>query len=275
MITTTIETITPEKAQEYLERNVRNRVINSRSVDSLVRDIKAGSFYLTHQGIAFYDDGTLADGQHRLTAIVLAGRPVQMMVTRYMPHDTKIAIDYGMKRGFEDSVDIEGGDDRPEFRSKKVTAAIRSMFRVGYNPQNVLTNHEIRTLLQGLEKEVGILYRASISRTHSPIAMVNAAALAAAVNGECESDLHSFFSVFALGDASKSGDCNIAAAYNWSKKLTEARLKHITIYREQVYRGTQNAIWQYIHGDAQKTIKIPKVERYPVYARIDSILKGE
>ena len=52
MITTTIETITPERAQAYLAQNVRNRVINSRSVDALVRDIKAGSFYLTHQGIA-------------------------------------------------------------------------------------------------------------------------------------------------------------------------------------------------------------------------------
>ena len=103
MITTTIETITPERAQAYLAQNVRNRVINSRSVDALVRDIKAGSFYLTHQGIAFYDDGTLADGQHRLTAIVLAGRPVQMMVTRCLPHDTKIAIDYGEKRRFEDA----------------------------------------------------------------------------------------------------------------------------------------------------------------------------
>jgi hypothetical protein len=66
-------------------QNNRNRPLNQRWVDKLSRDIKANAFITTHQGIAFSEGGELLDGQHRLAAIAVSGRAVQMLVTTGVP----------------------------------------------------------------------------------------------------------------------------------------------------------------------------------------------
>lgn len=82
MITSKIETISPQQAENYLKFNPHNRAIRWGHVESLKQDILAGKWMLTHQGIAFGSDGNLVDGQHRLLAIQASGKPVQIMVTR-------------------------------------------------------------------------------------------------------------------------------------------------------------------------------------------------
>ena len=78
-----VETITPSWASEVLEkRNTRNIRFQKTWAEKLARDIKAGTFLLTHQGIAFDEDGILLDGQHRLAAVVMANKPVEMLVSR-------------------------------------------------------------------------------------------------------------------------------------------------------------------------------------------------
>lgn len=78
---TRIETIDPELAEALLQGNVRNRNISMQLVDCMVRDMKAGNWRVSHQGIAVDKDARLLDGQHRLTAIVKSGVTVQMAVT--------------------------------------------------------------------------------------------------------------------------------------------------------------------------------------------------
>jgi hypothetical protein len=76
---TTVKEITPQWAKKILEtRNPRNRRLSEAFVAKLARDISAGAFVTTHQGIAFDTNGDLLDGQHRLAAIVLANKPVVM-----------------------------------------------------------------------------------------------------------------------------------------------------------------------------------------------------
>lgn len=85
---TEIEFIDAKKAESYLALSRGNRVsgLRKENLRRLVRDILAGEFYLTHEGIAFDDQGALVDGHHRLTAIVQAKtHSVQMMVTRGVP----------------------------------------------------------------------------------------------------------------------------------------------------------------------------------------------
>jgi hypothetical protein len=102
---TTLETITPGVAAAYLEQNTTNRRMRYQWRDMLASAITEGRWRLTHQGIAFNCDGTLIDGQHRLAAIVKAGKPVQMYVTRGMPKDALYAIDQGKGRSV---VDVAG-----------------------------------------------------------------------------------------------------------------------------------------------------------------------
>lgn len=99
MVKSTIETITPEQAAGYLLRNSPvQRKLSIAAVRYLAAQIVRGEWVLTHQGIAFDEDGYIIDGQHRLAAIAMAERPVEMMVSRGMPSSTFRAIDHGVGR---------------------------------------------------------------------------------------------------------------------------------------------------------------------------------
>jgi hypothetical protein len=86
--------VTPAMARHWLEHNVKNRKLLQAKVVRLAQEIKGGTFRTTHQGIAIFEDGTVADGQHRLSAIVLADRPVQILVTHGLPKESADAVDY-------------------------------------------------------------------------------------------------------------------------------------------------------------------------------------
>lgn len=90
------ELVTPEQAAEWLaQRNTRNRPKNERAIIALAKDITEGRWITSHQGIAFGEDGSLLDGQHRLSAIVLSGVAVRVMVTRNLPLEARDIIDLG------------------------------------------------------------------------------------------------------------------------------------------------------------------------------------
>lgn len=103
MSTNQIETITPKKAAEWLEKhNTTNRPKRPSWVDALSRMMKDGRFHLTHQGIAFNCDGTLLDGQHRLMAIVQSGVTVKMYVARGIAREATYGIDQHRVRTITD-----------------------------------------------------------------------------------------------------------------------------------------------------------------------------
>lgn len=108
MITFTLETISPQVARQYLDRNKKNRTITAERVKSLSRDVEAGAFMVTHQCIAFNANGDLIDGQHRLSAVVATGKTVQMYVARYERTETAMALpfDNGLTRKHYDILEI-------------------------------------------------------------------------------------------------------------------------------------------------------------------------
>jgi hypothetical protein len=94
-ITVSLETITPEIAKEMLAKNTRNRTMNANRVSAMSSVMKSGKWPLTHQGIAISETGVLLDGQHRLSAIVMAKVSIGMYVTRGLPEESIEAIDIG------------------------------------------------------------------------------------------------------------------------------------------------------------------------------------
>lgn len=83
---TKIELITPAWAIEKLENhNPRNRNMSEKTAQSYATDMRNGRWVLNHQGLAFDTNGDLLDGQHRLWAVVLADKPVEMMVSYDVP----------------------------------------------------------------------------------------------------------------------------------------------------------------------------------------------
>lgn len=95
---TTLINVTPEMAREWLQANTDNRPLRSGHVESLRAAFARGEYKLTHQGIAFDDDGVVLDGQHRLHAIALVNDPgasFPMLVTKGIPREAFKVIDSG------------------------------------------------------------------------------------------------------------------------------------------------------------------------------------
>lgn len=105
---TKFEIITPSIARKYLALNRSNRPIRRQLVLQLADLMKQGKFYASHQGIAFYDTGELADGQHRLSAIVESGLDAEMLVTRGLSPQSNHCIDRGIARTARDTLGFLG-----------------------------------------------------------------------------------------------------------------------------------------------------------------------
>lgn len=123
---TAIETITPRIANSYLELNHSNRPLRRAHIKSLAFDMINGDWQLTHQGIAFDATGRLIDGQHRLHAIIEAGVPIQILVTRGCSASSFSILDRGANRR---PSDILGW---PTKITEVITLAIRIAY--GTNP---------------------------------------------------------------------------------------------------------------------------------------------
>lgn len=103
---TITESITPNQARLYLQLNTRNRPLKKGVVDQYAKDMKAGNWRLTHQGIAFGENNELLDGQNRLHAIIQSGVTVLMQVSRMVPSDSQLVMDDHSKRSAGDALSL-------------------------------------------------------------------------------------------------------------------------------------------------------------------------
>jgi hypothetical protein len=101
-------TITPAFAEMILQRYApagTNRRLRASYAASIAAEIGKGRWNPnTHQGIAFTDGGILSDGQHRLTACVLAGLSITLPVTYGQPEDVFTVIDQNTPRAAADFI---------------------------------------------------------------------------------------------------------------------------------------------------------------------------
>lgn len=107
-IHTSIERITPELASAYLQANTDNRAMRSAHVAKIASDIENDRWIVNGASIVFNGDGTLLDGQHRLAAIVKAGRPVEVLVVRGVSKGAMPTIDSNVSRNASDVLGLHG-----------------------------------------------------------------------------------------------------------------------------------------------------------------------
>lgn len=103
--------VTPAIAKGWLDTvNLSNRNFSHNLVKKYARDMQSGNWRNTHQNaIAFYEDGTLADGQHRLMAVVESGvRSLEMFVAFGLSREDGSMIDQGRPRSVADALTIGG-----------------------------------------------------------------------------------------------------------------------------------------------------------------------
>lgn len=102
------EIITPEKAQEYINSNHRNRKMAEHIVLGYMSDMSNLKWNLNGETIKIADNGLLLDGQHRLYACVRAKVPFETVVVKNLHPRVFHTFDRGNRRGFSDTLNYLG-----------------------------------------------------------------------------------------------------------------------------------------------------------------------
>jgi hypothetical protein len=120
-----IETVTPAKAEKWLQKNASNRRPSDMTIAAYARDIEAGNWELTPQAVAFNVNGDLLDGQHRLHAVIKSNKAVKMVIVRGCNHDVRKYIDRGRKRSLSDRMRMEGLEGRIALKASCSSLLVR------------------------------------------------------------------------------------------------------------------------------------------------------
>lgn len=103
-----VVTITPKLAAEWLESNTNNRPLSPSRISRLAEVIASGLFQENGETIIFTEDGALLDGQHRLAAVVQAGKSIRSLVVRGVKPTAMETIDTGATRRSRDILHLSG-----------------------------------------------------------------------------------------------------------------------------------------------------------------------
>jgi hypothetical protein len=103
-----IVTVTPDYAQELLNKMATNRPLRPSKRGQYEKAMSGGSWFLTGQGITIdWFDRTI-DGEHRLRSIVATGTPQALIILYGADPASRAAIDDGAKRSFADDLFMAG-----------------------------------------------------------------------------------------------------------------------------------------------------------------------
>lgn len=99
--------VNPEIAQHWLTFNTSNRELTQKKVEQFQADMEGG--YWNRDGATVrFAYGKLLDGQHRLTALALAGATIRMIVVHGLDSEVQVTMDTGRGRTPRDVLSIEG-----------------------------------------------------------------------------------------------------------------------------------------------------------------------
>lgn len=248
------KTITPSMAEYYLGKNTANRKISERRVRTYERDLQNGHFGTTHQGIAFYNDGSLADGQHRLLAIVKSGISAKLLVVTGIKKEDAIHIDSGRARSMPDSIKIGELSDWIEKRHVGMINLIAEPYR--------LTADETISWLDNMEESAKFaVEHLSCNKRHLTNAAIHGAVALAHFYGEDYEKLAHFCKVFLSGIPDGNKDIIIIRLRDDFMSNTGGGGSD---KRDKFWKA-QRAIQIYTSGEKIKRLVLPK-EPIWVYA---------
>lgn len=171
--TAEVVTLTPPvAAMIFMETNKHNRDWRVTRSESLARQMENGEWKLNGQGLQFYKDGKLADGQHRTAAIALSGVTVKTSIFYGMEKESIVTIDCGTRRNAADALQLDGIDNAKEMEQivKSVNAyEVRAKVDGVAKLESVAEVYsEVRRETELLEKAIDIGHRSSKGIT-SPV----------------------------------------------------------------------------------------------------------
>ena len=130
-----IVTMTPGMAALiFFDHNKQNREWSVNSTLDYLRQIEAGEWEFTCQGIGFLTSGDLGDGQHRVAAIALSGKSIETLVAFGMTPQSVIALDTGRRRQAADFMHIQHPHADTGVLRRKQQMVKRAFGKLAQNP---------------------------------------------------------------------------------------------------------------------------------------------
>lgn len=246
--------MTPELAQEILsERNLNNRSIRNDRVDKYIKDIVNGNWSVINNGIGFYANGSLADGQHRLLAIAMAMIPVDVIVVFGMEKESITAIDEGASRTTKDVANMMGIST-----TNQKLAATNYILEYKDQKRRTPRNEQISFMqrhMQAVDFVTSKLSRKGI--TKAPV-------LAACIRAWYSVD-HEILARFLdiLDSGTYNGDTELSAIVLREWLLKNSSNAHGT-FRMEIYRKTEASIVNFANGTPVTRLYGMNEEQFPL-----------
>jgi len=251
-----VEKITPKKAASMLNANHNNRRLREGVAEQYAADMRAGKWTVCTAPIAFYDDGDLADGQHRLWAIVESDFSTTFTIMRGLPRQAGLNIDTGAPRTLVDNAKISGMNDD---LSNELLGVVRA-FATGDRTTGRLSNSQRLDLIakHGDEARWAIAHGTRGRNLHN-VCVTAAIARAYVYEGNHER-LAEFGQVLSTGYGNGEGD---TAAITLRNKLIETSGVPTKAWGE-TFLKVQNCIYYFMRHRKLTVLKSVKDEQYPL-----------
>lgn len=254
-----IEIVTPAKAEGWLNVNKNNRKMRDGVAERYANDMRNGKWTTCPEPIAFYEDGDLADGQHRLWAIVDSGATIRFPIARGLSRADGLNINTGLTRSLVDNGRISGQDTG---LSNELIAVARAIAQgnQGSNTKSLSSANKLDMVADHREAATWSLANGPRGRGLRN-AVINSA-VARAWYWESDLDrLKRFCDVFSSGFADGDGESAAIALRNYF--LTKKGLLSTALWTDSFFKA-QNAIHYFMRSKRLTVIKTVADEPYPL-----------
>jgi len=165
-----MEEVGPDLARQYLTQNTGNRRLSRPHVEALARDIAKDRWMFNAQPICFAHTGQVLNGQHRLHAVILAGRSIEVPVVRGLDPSAYETYDHHARRP------ARAGGEPDTFGDLALAAAMANLLwhherktRAMHNAkataaeiQQIILEHPRLLVLRSFARRMGHFGRASV-----------------------------------------------------------------------------------------------------------------
>ena len=146
-----VMTVTPRDASEWLKCNKNNRPVRRRHIEFLAREILSGNWQVNGQAIIIADNDEILDGQHRLFAIIEAGKSIRTMVVYGISKEAFKTIDTGALRTGADALSLHFHDVGPTVIKAVSTAVqwVSGLERASLSNKAKMSNTDVIEYVKG------------------------------------------------------------------------------------------------------------------------------
>jgi hypothetical protein len=165
-----IEEIGPDLALRYLRKNTGNRRLSSMHISALARDLAQDRWMFNAQPICFAHTGRLLNGQHRLHAVILAGRSIEVPVVRGLDETAYETYDNHAKRRTAFSGKVESFGDLALasamanllWHHERKTRSMHNAKATAAEIRQIIAEHPRLLVLRSFARRMGHFGRASV-----------------------------------------------------------------------------------------------------------------